>query len=539
MPITTISFDAWVRKLQRDLAAKNVTFLVGAGVSMVSPTRLPSGHELKSTVVAAICSNPPLRRLWPAIRRNPRFRSITPEILFQRFYACLGEKEFTSFFEILRLANPNAVHAWLHSLCAARKCEILTTNFDVLIEEAGPTSIKVSHLHGELRKCHTMVTRINQVGRGLKPEARDSIRKRLSGRTLCVLGYSGIDNDIWLAIHLSRPKEILWLVRDSADWAMHNIPRFGLRHGVYVAAGDLSKLIGRFGGVSCKTSANSSALLKSRKSLVESWKNIPRLVDKYGSISELFFEIEDYRRAALISQEALRYARRTDLAGWFRIQASDALKVLGDFKKSEKYAEEAIPINIRLGDPFDIAGAYNSLGVFLVEKEHPEPRRGLKALQRAWSVIDALDLRSCTRHRRDAIRLFKGRVLNNLGLAHAENGAFRKALFFYIRCLKAKQRTGDLLGEAKTSGNLSIVYSHMGQFRRSTQWRKRAFQLMDKYSLKRDKAYVLRRLGVCLCENGRRQVGREFLMESLNLYREVGNPPFDCELVRAALAKFT
>jgi hypothetical protein len=62
-----------------------VTFLAGAGVSMLPPSSLPSGPALKDMAVSGLCGCHDLEKYWPKIRAHPRYRHVTPEILFQRF----------------------------------------------------------------------------------------------------------------------------------------------------------------------------------------------------------------------------------------------------------------------------------------------------------------------------------------------------------------------------------------------------------------------------------------------------------------------
>lgn len=143
-----------------------------------------------------------------------------------------------------------------------------------------------------------------------------------------------------------------------------------------------------------------------RRRALTLWLKPARLVDRYACLSELFFEIEDYRAAAAISEEAFPVADGTELAGWFRIQAAESHKVLGNFSRAAKLARRAIELNRRIGDPFDIAGSYNIYGLIQAEKTKPDLTGAMRALKKAISVIETIDLTICSRHRSEGIRNF-------------------------------------------------------------------------------------------------------------------------------------
>src|SRR5438034_9023610 len=161
MSVHETSFTEFLARLQRCVHKRDVTFLVGAGISMLPPSCLPSGFALIDAAVSGICTIRQLANYYRRIKMHPRYHTIAPEILFQRFYACLDEPTFTSFFDVLRDATPNPMHSVLATLSLSHRLPILTTNFDRLIERASRPSTPIVHLHGDLEKPMTMVTRIH------------------------------------------------------------------------------------------------------------------------------------------------------------------------------------------------------------------------------------------------------------------------------------------------------------------------------------------------------------------------------------------
>lgn len=500
MAINRISLSTFAQSMRSDLAAGEVIFLTGAGISMIPPSAFPSGFALKDSAVEALCTTPDLRRALSRARRNPRYATITPEIVFQRFHASLAKGSIRRLFHIFNCGVPNDVHKALAGFARAGSV-LYTTNFDMLLEAAGAPASRVEHLHGVVTRPASLVARIHQVRLGLPHRVEADFKRRLAGRTLCVLGYSGNDEEIRRVVSSSRLKRILWLTRDSKDWAWTNVPRYAERHSVLVANGDLCSLLAVSAASTSITSVNPQHIER-REHIITTWAQSTRLVDRYACISELMFELDDFRGAYSISKRALKIARGTELSGWFRIQMADALKIMGQFAEAERLVRQAIRINNRLNDPYEIAGAYNNFGVFLTEKKRPEPRLALPFLQRAVQASESVDLRKVDARRREGLKVVRGRALNNLGLTHETLRNYDIALHFYRQSLAAKSKVGDVLGEAKTLGNICIVEAILGDPNSSTS-RERAFGLMDKYELWSQKAYVLRRLGKSACDQGR------------------------------------
>jgi tetratricopeptide (TPR) repeat protein len=368
---------------------------------------------------------------------------------------------------------------------------------------------------------------------------RATVKRNLKRRHLYVLGYSGNDNDVWIAVQASEPKSISWLVKDSHDFAWRNLERFARTHDVNVANGDLRRLIKAFGQPSLAIKSPSAQQTLQRRHTLTAWGNNLSLVERYACLSELFFEIEDYQSVAKVSVEAFKCARGSERAGWFRIQAAEAFKIIGDFGKAERLAKEAIRLNKKIGDPFDIAGSYNIYGLIHTEKETPDLPRAVRALRRAAATAETIRLRNYPRHRREAITNFKARVQNNLGLALSHQGIMNEAIVCYRQSICIKRKLGDLLGIAITSGNISLAYNRLGRRRSAARWRSNALELMDRFDLQFQKAYLLRQTGVIACERGDFLEGRQFLTNALKIYLRLKQAHFGSKLTRKILRKYS
>lgn len=174
--------------LVADIEARNIGFLVGAGVSMLPPCSLPSGIELKNAALFELLNHSSLSSCATKIINHDKYKTIVPEIVFQRIYEALRDDLFP-FFNVLSIANTNIAHLVLACLAEKWNLSIFTTNFDLLIEKhITPYKDIITHLHGSLANHSQMMIRINQVGRGLENNLKTILARSIEGKTLYVFG---------------------------------------------------------------------------------------------------------------------------------------------------------------------------------------------------------------------------------------------------------------------------------------------------------------------------------------------------------------
>jgi len=106
---------------------KNLTFLIGAGCSLDSPTNIPSTRKIMDTIIEYICVPPEVDR----IKKIENFRF---EALIEVFRDVLDpDLRIIDYFELFK--NPNAQHYFLAEMIKKNNF-VMTTNFDFLIEYA-------------------------------------------------------------------------------------------------------------------------------------------------------------------------------------------------------------------------------------------------------------------------------------------------------------------------------------------------------------------------------------------------------------------
>ncbi|MHA1612756.1 MAG: tetratricopeptide repeat protein [Promethearchaeota archaeon] len=227
------------------------TFLVGAGVSMNPPSKIPSAVQFVKTILN-LCAPP---EEIETILKLPYLRY---ELLIEKFKIYFDPKlHFLDYLELVK--QPNLIHFFLAS-AMIEKSFVVTTNFDFLIEEALrkillPTEeykinpiitredydrdhnpydmmeqglFPIYKIHGSKKNIITgkdttgsLVTTMGSLGKdrgigetfALEGFKQQSFYNIIKGRSLIVMGYSGNDDfDIGPILKtLPRIEQLIWI----------------------------------------------------------------------------------------------------------------------------------------------------------------------------------------------------------------------------------------------------------------------------------------------------------------------------------------
>lgn len=538
MQLSLIQIDQFLTELVDEIHRDQVVFLVGAGVSMLQPTSLPSGPALKSMAVSTICAVPQLKEYTKIIDGHEKFKAIVPEIVFERFYEILGEK-LLPFFQVLAHASSNLAHLVLASLVKQRKVSVLTTNLDLLIDQHLSQPDSITHLHGYLADTNTLITRINRVGKGPDKTIVAQTRLKIKNRVVCILGYSGNDDDIRSLLEASGAKYVRWLVINSADIAWANF-----EHLQYwdvpciIAQGDLGVVFEHIAR-QCQITARISSRVdfaSERQLCLVAWQNQLSFVDRFRCISKLLIDLGEYRLADKVSEQGVRHAIEVGQAAWFKNQSAYTMRMVGDFDRALSLSAEAIEVSKAESNYYELAGAYNLFGLALVEKEEHDPKRAIiyfrKALKEIKNVLDA------DPHQAEQVALSRSQFYNNLGLSFLYLGRFSYALKAYKKSLTIKRKHGALIGISQTCANISLIYYRQKKFLLAYRWRKNALDMIRKYQFRFQEAYLYREMGEVACEQGRATQGIAYLKHAIHVYEDIGDARYGADITRAILGKY-
>ncbi|MFX1535579.1 MAG: tetratricopeptide repeat protein [Promethearchaeota archaeon] len=202
------------------------TFFVGAGISMISPSCLPSWWQVNHIILDSLTNEavkvvPDLNELTNQIKQREEEGKLPPEFVAEIIVNRLGE----SYFDVLQGLEgdkPNQTHFWLATLAKAGMLRaIITTNFDTLIEQAFetlgvPISVLVDpedyekmdlsspnkdipclllKLHGTATRPSTCIDTLAERKRGFPPSIEKALDILGSQTFWIILGYSGADLD--------------------------------------------------------------------------------------------------------------------------------------------------------------------------------------------------------------------------------------------------------------------------------------------------------------------------------------------------------
>jgi tetratricopeptide (TPR) repeat protein len=237
----------------RQFAAEGrLVVFVGAGVSSIPPTCLPSWWGLNRAVIVALrdrvaelVGRERAEALASAVTARQQGEKFPPEYQAEVIVGRLGQ----SYFNVLQLLDsttPNAVHRAIAALAKeGRVSAVLTTNFDRALEAAfrelgvpaevcsapahfqsletrldapGERRCPILKLHGSAEDPATLVDTLSQRKRGFPPATAACIRHLLRAAHWLFLGYSGADlasdaNYLFLRPDAAQAQGFTWLLR--------------------------------------------------------------------------------------------------------------------------------------------------------------------------------------------------------------------------------------------------------------------------------------------------------------------------------------
>jgi hypothetical protein len=221
-----------LRQLQNLITASlDFQILCGAGISMIGPTNLPSGNDLRDICVTELLSDPISKKFIVALLKSKTYQALLPEAVLQDLGSTLGSCLDQTLVRLLSGAKTNVVHQHL----AANYSSMFTTNFDLCLEVSSEKH--VHHLHGTIAKPESLQNRMYRLGK-TAGSTLQRFRASIKDKPLLVLGYSLRDRDVVDAIAQNPPSTILYLSRSGAVPATES----SVKSPVYVASGSVEDL---------------------------------------------------------------------------------------------------------------------------------------------------------------------------------------------------------------------------------------------------------------------------------------------------------
>ncbi len=491
--------------------SRHVTVLAGAGISMLRPSNLPSGPSLLQGALEAVVTDPKLRMHLPRSTSHERWSWVVPEEIFQRILDVTGWLPL-EVFAPLSTARPNRLHGKLAQLGESPKCSLVTTNFDPLLSVAGVSKTEVLYLHGRIDMPSSLVTTIRAVGSGLQVGVRESFRAALAeSDAAVVLGYSGNDSDVMEHVEALAPREVVWIVRSTEDYALRNLNHLNDRTRLRVLAGDLSALQSVWGRDPSMASVSPPSFATHPGATMDEQAELT---------AGVLQAIDAYPDSILVLREALQGVAVPQSAADLGVLLAHAYNGTGD----QPQAGQAADNGLRLSGISDDARCR-----LLTE-------RGLAALDN--SPPDLLgagaDLREALRIAPDTgahSDLLMASALHNLAYFETiayitdQSGDLAKAGEGYVQAVALKRRAGDLPYLHTSLRNGAAVLRILGDDARADELEREFHSIAARYSFIRSRAYYPALMARLFMASGDSAAAEPLLREAIGGFVALGDQP--------------
>lgn len=238
-----------ISQLSKNFNSGKLAFFVGAGISVLQPSCLPTGRGLVEHFIDLIADNEEIGRIIKS-----QFQYIRPE----RIFSTVSPEIWYPSLKVLQSNKPNLNH-YILAMALKKGCIVLTTNFDTLIEQAAQDlnidfsiynpylddyELKKEDFNGCLVKLHgtvdfsskgdpIVIGRIEDVVLGLNPHSVEILLEIFKKYSLLVLGYSGADDFSFQPFFMEKKskKGIYWLKNQKSNTRFVPPDKYGDNYG--------------------------------------------------------------------------------------------------------------------------------------------------------------------------------------------------------------------------------------------------------------------------------------------------------------------
>lgn len=550
--------------LQGHLKDGRLVVFVGAGVSMLPPTCLPSWWDVNRAVVTALVEQ--VSRIFPTNAARSLGETVTARQKAGRLppeyqAEIIAGRLPRGYFDVLRCLDsdqPNAAHDHLVALArTGRLRAIVTTNFDRVIESAFqqaavplvvcarpdafaqlaarlPDTFKSGEpchllkLHGSAEDPETVIDTLAQRKQGLPRATQAVLRHLLQTAYWLFLGYSGADleaepNYLGLREGADHSPGFAWLVRTGArplSAVLELASRYGER--AVVAEGELPgwlEFLTSGLDVQRRPTGNATALQSAAAARIQqhtrAWgeshgpvwcglvlSDLLQAVGVPSASRELLTALHD-RLAEAKQDIRLRSAVSMNLA--------TVHEQAGELEDAQRLYEEALHGWDELGDLLGRGLVLNNLAV--VQDQQGAREQARQSWQEALQVWDRLD----NRHQR-------ANTLQNLAVNARGVGRWDEA----VRLLEEVQRLAAELGReplrARALVELGNSHHRAGQLDESERAYREAAAIQDR--LGDDAGAAAAAVGLGLVHTARDEDGPALQQfgRALGIYRRLNQP---------------
>ena len=141
--------------------------------------------------------------------------------------------------------------------------------------------------------------------------------------------------------------------------------------------------------------------------------------------------------------------------------------------------------------------------------------------------IDSLCTKNLKEELPGKIKVFfkksKAYALNNFGIIYADHGDYSKAIDYYTRSLKIKEKLGNKKGIASSLNNIGLIYSGQGDYSKAIDYYTRSLKIEEELGNKKGIASSLNNIGLIYSGQGDYSKAIDYYTRSLKIQEKLGN----------------
>jgi len=550
-----------------------LTFLVGAGCSVDSPSCLPAGRAMMNAIIDYTCAESEIAKIKEL--KELRFEQLI-EIIRDRLDPELKVIDLYGLCD-----KPNLQHFFLAEMMKNGQF-VLTTNFDFLIEYAlqhsgipkGEVKIVITKedfenfnnpqelylngvktlykIHGSTKNVLTgdptrnsLIATIQAFGANkegenvfqLEPFKQPLFTNITNNRSLVVMGYSGSDDfDIVPTLRvLKHIQDVIWINFTQDDEGkeliyeiyMEDFKNYENLAKVNQILVDIKRMnyAKRVLRVDVNTTRMVKELIPTQTEIssdpfsidVHDWLevnlDVPSKMMKYYIPYKIYDDFDIIDDAMNCVKIILEIAEQKNDKEWESAALNNIGLLLddkGELDEALKYYREALEIDEQLGDLRGKATRLNNIGTILYGKG--ELDEALKHYREALEIAEQLgNLRG------------KAMMLNNIGLLLDGKGELDEALKHYREALEIDEQLGDLRGKAMRLNNIGLLLKGKGELDEALKHYREALEIDEQLGNLRGKATRLNNIGSLLEGKGELDEALKHYREALEIDEQLGD----------------
>lgn len=514
--IDDIEFKEYEENIENLFSPRDVTFLVGAGISMDFPTNMPSAKEIVRSLLE-MCAPP------KEAEKLLSLDILRFELVVEKIQDEIDEElKFLDYLE--QVTTPNIIHLFLGN-AITRGNFVVTTNFDYMVEHAlmqilnkkwhqdiipvitkedfifyqDPRNLMKSgkyllyKIHGSKRNIITgqktkdsLITTISSLGREReegKTFAIESFKKLavynlMNNRTLVVMGYSGSDDfDIGPTLQeLPFLRRLIWIEHTQENEIMVTRFRDSKAQGNTEDFSELERRLrdisssGDFEVILIKTNTRNfiktklwniflpNILLQELDSLKPK-TSIPKFSDWINSLYGNIPQLDKYKVAIQL------------------------LYFLKQIKSTLECSETALKVAKEVNDLQSISYFLNFLG--LISQITGNYDEAINNYEEALQIDESTNDLSG-----------KATDLGNIGSIYLTRGNYELALKYYRKALEISEELSDMSGMVANLNNIGRVNEIRGELDKALQKYGKALKLAENLGDLNRKATLLNNIGM-------------------------------------------